>query len=280
MQYLGEFLSHLKIEYKLSPLTIAAYKTDLDGYFTFAQSDWSNISQVNNYLVSLKHKPNTLWRKRAALVRFFKFLWEEDIIQSDLTNQIYRPALPKTLPKALGQSEILAILEAAKHNASTPNGQRIYTLLVLLYYSAMRVTECISITLQNIYQDKILITGKRNKQRWVFLLPEISILLKAYLDIRDIWCNMDNSYLWGIKPKGHVSRQTVGRWLKDIARPLDIEISPHIMRHTQATQLLPHINIIDLAAILGHSSVNTTSKYLKVTPQTLIEQVKKFHPLK
>ena len=278
---LNGFIAHLQIEYNLSQKTIEVYKRDLAQYFHYAEDNWKSLDMINKFLsyVSDNNLKTTVWRKRASLVRFFKFLWEEDLMLENLTKRIYRPPMAEALPKALAQSEISCVIEELQKLTHTETGMRAYVVLCMIYATAMRVSECISIEMRNIHKDKILIVGKRNKQRWIFLTNQIQDLLKDYLLIRIKWCADDNPYLFGVGIKQHILRQTVGKWLQKTSRKFGIQVSPHGLRHTQATQMLGHVNIIDLAAILGHSSVNTTSRYLKVQPKELASKLQSLHPL-
>lgn len=268
---LDGLVAYLKIERGLSQSTINNYISDLEHYLKSTSNPLAP-EEVNKYLMGLDAKPATAWRKRSAIVQLFKFLWEEEVLTEDLTSKFYRPAKPNSLPKALDDS-ISDLLDFFASDTSSV-GLRKHSFIQLLYDSAMRVSECAKIKIKDWHHDKILITGKGNKQRWVFLQNKTLELLLQYMSIRHEWAAPGNQYLWGRGTTKHILRQTVHRWLQEAGNSLGISVSPHVLRHTQATKLLPHMNIVDLAGILGHASINTTSRYLKVNPAGLQERLR------
>lgn len=277
------FIAYLRVEYQSSDLTIAAYLSDLKAYAQYSQSaaaHWDSPDTANNYLVQIasKYKPATLWRKRSAIARFFRFLWEENLITENISNTLHQPPMPDVMPKALTLEQTSTLIEELSRDTS-PEGIRKYASVITMYDTGTRVTECIQIKLSDIHQDRILIKGKRNKERWVFMTGRSQNAIAAYMQIRSKWAHANNEYLFGRGARSAILRQTVGRWIRETSRLLGMHASPHVLRHSQATHLLPHINIIDLAAILGHTNVSTTSRYLNVRPENLRKKITQFHPM-
>jgi site-specific recombinase XerD len=272
------FCDYLATERRVSSKTISAYLSDIKHYFQFApEHDWSTTHALNTYLVGLETECATVWRRRSALIQFCKFLHDEEIITDFNPQKIYKPKLPQKLPKALTKDQIHMLLQHFA-NDQTNGGIRKYAFVAIMYATGSRVSECAQIKLADIHSTKILVTGKRGKSRWVFLNNEAQVALQRYIDVRAQWARVNNPYLWA-SGKGYVLRQTVHKWLKGAGQSLGFEISPHVLRHTQATQLLPHVNIVDLSRILGHASIDTTSIYLRVAPQDLRDTLEHYHPL-
>lgn len=280
--HLDTFSAHLTLERQASPCTISAYLSDVRQYLQFIDSHqipWDSTESANTYLINLQGSNATLWRKRAAIGEFFRFLWQEGALQHDLSIKLHRPPPPVALPKALATSEINQLLQLAAAD-TTLTGVRKHAFIALTYTSALRVSECAKIRLSDISENnKILIQGKGDKYRWAFLSSDTSHTLQQYLAIRAHWAHKNNPYLWGYGMHKHLLRQTVHKWLQSLGGQIGIEVTPHTLRHTQATQMLPYLNIMDLAKILGHADVNVTSRYLRVRPADLAQKIKAKHPL-
>lgn len=279
---LDAFCNYLITERYLSPKTVAAYHCDIKNYLLYAKStdqNWVAETTLNRYLMELPEAQNsTLWRKRSAMLHFFKFLTDERIIEVFNTTSIYKPKRPHTLPKALSTDQVTRLLDVASQD-TTPLGIKKYAFVSTMYFTATRVSECAAIKLSEVEGDRILVTGKRDKSRWVFMTEAARATLNHYMQIRHRWASESNPYLWGCGAQRHVLRQTVHRWLQDLGSKAGVSVSPHTLRHTQATQLLPHVNICDLSRLLGHANIDTTSIYLRVSSQDLRQKLQQFHPL-
>ena len=266
LKLLEKFLYEAQVEKNLSRLTLNAYKSDI---IDFLSNFECSIINANKYLQNIQNL-YTARRKYSSLRQWIKYLYINQIHSKDEITLLYKPKIPQSLPKAIEHSELQSLLN---FKTQTLNDIRKYAFLQIMYATATRVSECINIKLPDIFDTKIKIIGKRRKERWVFLNIIAKNALHNYLSIRKHW-QSNNNYLWGVK-NSKLSRQTINKWLNKFP----IKLTPHVFRHSQATRLLQKINIIDLAKILGHTSINTTSCYLKVKSENLFTELDHFHPL-
>ena len=175
---LGEFLVFLAVEKGASSNTIAAYKNDLQQLADFigsrASSDgWRSLSRsdIQDFILNLKERGYTetsVARKVAAVRSFFAFLAAEGSITANPTEGLSSPRVGKTLPKAISPNEVDELLEQPARR-STPEAKRDRAMLELLYATGMRVTELVSLDMENLNLDPrspfVRCLGKGAKER-------------------------------------------------------------------------------------------------------------------
>ncbi len=186
------FCDYLVTERRASTQTISAYCSDIRHYFQHTSvTAWSSEHAINVYLMELGAESSTVWRRRSALVQLCKFLHDEELIPSFNPQKIYKPRLPQKLPKALTKVQVTAVLQ---HFAADPSalGVKKYAFVTVMYATASRVSECAQIKLADIHNDKILVTGKRGKSRWVFLNDSAQGVLRQYMEVRPQWAQDNN----------------------------------------------------------------------------------------
>ena len=287
------FLSYLKVERHLSPNTLLAYSNDLAGLLDFfvkrnyKKCDEPTTEAVIDYLLILSDKkisPKSRARALASFRAFFRYLFNQKYIESDPTAMIEGPKLVRSLPDILGVDEVDTLL--AQPDLKTSKGIRDKAMLETLYATGLRVTELVSLVLDNINLESgyIRTIGKGRKQRVVPIGDVANQILRNYLDnhrssfIKD---PLEQSVFLTMRGK-KMSRQGFWKLLGDYAKKAGIShkaISPHKLRHSFATHLLEGgADLRVVQAMLGHADITTTQIYTQVSQKRMIGLYKKHHP--
>ena len=279
-----EFLNYIKNK-NYSNYTVNSYSKDLDNFYIYLKQNNTEIKKVNykflrGYLTVLYDKlysKKTIARNISTLKSFFKYLKKENIIESNPMNLIKTPKIDKKLPKFLNYDEIEKILSIP--DTTTFLGKRNALILELLYSTGIRVSELVNIKLNDIdlSEEKILILGKGNKERYVLFGSKAKEKILDYLSEKT-----DNSpYLIVNRYGNKITDRGIRKILDSIIleASLSYKISPHTLRHTFATHMLDSgANIEIVKELLGHESLSTTQIYTHVTSESLKRVYSKTHP--
>lgn len=287
-----EFLNYLLGKKNYSPNTLTAYYSDLKVFLNFLQESKFTLNELNMrhiqlYLGSLKKKgysPFSMARKLSSLRSFFIFLAEEKGYSASFIHLMESPKLPFRLPRVLSLEEIERLLQAPDLNK--PLGFRDRTMLEVLYATGLRVSELVSLRIDNLNLNLglIRVIGKGDRERLV-PLGDIAIqFLEMYLDkIRPLFISHKSKNFLFLNRRGSsLTRQRCWQILKEYAMKAGIDptkISPHVIRHSFATHLLE--GGADLRAIqmmLGHASLLTTQIYTHLDFKKIFENYEKLHP--
>lgn len=294
---IGQFLNFLAVEKNASHNTIAAYRNDLGQFRSFLQASglgdgMGDLTQeqivlyVEHLRDGQKYKDATVARKVAAVKSFYGFLAAEGLIDADPTEQLKSPQVGKTLPRALTVAEVDELLEQpARRN--TPEARRDKAMLELLYATGLRVTELISLDVNDIALESDPVTvrcvGKGERERILPLHQRPVDELRQYIfHVRPkLVRNRRETALFVNRRGERLTRQGFWLILKNYAREakLDKAITPHTLRHTYATHMLsggmPLRNVQDA---LGHASISTTQIYTHLDRDYLQDVHRRFHP--
>jgi integrase/recombinase XerD len=285
------FLEMLAAERGAARNTLAAYQSDLEDFAVHARARGLGPAEagpelVQSYLRGLSaagFSARTAARRLSALRQFFRFLAREGVREDDPTELTESPRLPASLPKALSEEEVEALIAGA---ATLPGkrGPLAVALVELLYVSGLRVSELVALQAGALRADAPLIAvlGKGNKERLVPISTrarEAALAARPAPDPR-----RPSRWLFASRAAGgHITRQAVGIILKEaaIAAGLDPErVSPHVLRHSFATHLLGRgADLRSLQLLLGHADIATTQIYTKVLEERLRKLVEDHHPL-
>ena len=278
------FLNYIKNK-NYSNYTINSYNKDLDNFYVYLKQNNTEIKKVNykflrGYLTVLydkKYSKKTIARNISTLKSFFKYLKKENIIESNPMNLIKTPKLDKKLPKFLNYDDLEKILSIP--DTTTFLGKRNALILELLYSTGVRVSELVNIKLNDIdlSEEKILILGKGNKERYVLFGSKAKEKMLDYLKMR----TDESPYLivnrYGNKITDRGIRKIMDKILLDAS--LSYKISPHTLRHTFATHMLDSGADIEIVReLLGHESLSTTQIYTHVTNESLKRVYDETHP--
>ena len=293
---LGEFLVFLAVEKGASSNTIAAYKNDLQQLADFigsrASNDgWPSLSRsdIQDFILDLKQRGYTetsVARKVAAVRSFFAFLAAEGSITANPTEGLSSPRVGKTLPKAISPNEVDELLEQPARR-STPEAKRDRAMLELLYATGMRVTELVSLDMENLNLDPrspfVRCLGKGAKERSIPIHDHALEALNGYLeDGRPMMVrNHDEPALFVNRRGERLTRQGFWLILKGYAKSANLGagVTPHTLRHSFATHMLRGgMPLRNVQEMLGHANISTTQVYTHLTSDHLREVYERAHP--
>ena len=287
------YIRHLTIERGVAKNTVAAYRRDLVRYLEYLESKGiSNIDQISELtvigfaeqLVSIGGlAPTSVARILAAIRGLHKYWLLENLTNKDPSAEVKPPKAPRRLPKALTVSQVESLLNAV--SVADPIGVRDRAILELLYATGARITEIVSLDLDDLVDPTLLrVLGKGSKERLVPVGRYAQAALQAYLvRTRPLLAlnGKGTPALFLNQRGGRLSRQSAWQIIHDASElaKLPGEISPHTLRHSFATHLLEGgADVRVVQELLGHSSVTTTQIYTMVTVDALREIYATAHP--
>ena len=157
-------------------------------------------------------------------------------------------------------------------DAATRKGKRERAMMYLLFGTGVRLEEAVNLKLENIREDTIIVTGKGQKSREIYLPPESKESILAYIAVRD---PTDREYLFTTQ-KRHMSYDFFRKKMQDCADIAGVKFHPHMARHTYAMELLEGgMDIIYVSKLLGHEDLETTAKYTHPSQLTAIEKARR-----
>lgn len=204
-------------------------------------------------------------RKLSAIKSFYKYLTvrTKQLTENPVADLEY-PKLRKSLPKYLTLEQSAALLQAV----SGPNEKRDYAILMLFLNCGIRRSELVGLNLTDVYEDRIRVVGKGNKERIVYFGTPCRKAIDAYLPERNKKVLTDNRALFGSRDNNRISVTAVHRLVKKhlLAAGLDAtQLSAHKLRHTAATMMLSGgVDVKTVQEVLGHENLNTTQIYTHI----------------
>ncbi|WP_434650076.1 site-specific tyrosine recombinase XerD [Pseudomonas sp. D1-2] len=288
---IDQFLDALWLEKGLSDNTRGAYRSDLALFNGWLQEQNLELIYAGRELIldhlawrlEQKYKPRSTARFLSGLRGFYRYLLREKVIAVDPTLRVEMPQLGRPLPKSLSETDVEALLAAP--DLSDPIGQRDRAMLEVLYACGLRVTELISLTLEqvNLRQGVLRVMGKGSKERLVPMGEEAIVWVERYMrDARhDLLGGRPSDVLFPSLRGEQMTRQTFWHRIKHQAKVAGINksLSPHTLRHAFATHLLNHgadLRVVQM--LLGHSDLSTTQIYTHVARARLQDLHAKHHP--
>ncbi len=280
---LDSFLNYLRNNKSSSDNTVVNYAVDLAQFADFAETqglapETVTTASIRAFMRSLSgfgYASSSIARKLSAVKAFELYLLEKRLIPNDPAAAVRSPRLPERLPRALSREGMARLIEEAWKIEPTPrNG----ALIEVMYGCGLRVAEVVSLEWANVdlAERWLKVLGKGDKER---LVPFGRYAREALTEWRAL-CPADCRYVFSGKGRGHITIRTVHRLVVKAARNAGLEnVSPHSIRHSFATHMLEGgatLNV--LQELLGHESLLTTQKYLKVTPGHLRESYMAAHP--
>lgn len=209
--------------------------------------------------------PTARARKLSALKSFYKYLTvrTKQLVENPVADLEY-PKLRKSLPKYLTLEQSAALLRAV----SGQNEKRDYAILMLFLNCGIRRSELVGLNLTDVYEDRIRVVGKGNKERFVYFGTACRKAIDAYLIVRQKLVLSDNRALFGSRNGNRVSVDAVHRLVKKalLQAGLDAtQFSAHKLRHTAATMMLSGgVDVKTVQEVLGHENLNTTQIYTHI----------------
>ena len=204
-------------------------------------------------------------RKLSALKSFYKYLTlRTKLLSENPVADMEYPKLRKSLPKYLNLEQSSALLKAV----SGTNEKRDYAILMLFLNCGIRRSELVGLNLTDVYEDRIRVVGKGNKERIVYFGSACRKAIDAYLPQRNKKVLTDNRALFGSRDGNRISVSAVHRLVKKafLQAGLDAtQFSAHKLRHTAATMMLSGgVDVKTVQEVLGHENLNTTQIYTHI----------------
>lgn len=287
-----QFLDAMWMERGLSENTLLSYRNDLTKLLQWMSGlhyrlDFISLSGLQDYqswLVDQDYKQTSRARMLSAIRRLFQYLHREKVRADDPSALLISPKLPKRLPKDLSEEQVEALLMA--QNTDDPLELRDKAMLELLYATGLRVTELVSLTMENISlrQGVVRVIGKGGKERLVPMGENAIEWIEIFLRQGRLALlgEQTSDVVFPSKRAKQMTRQTFWHRIKHYAviAGIDVEqLSPHVLRHAFATHLLNYgadLRVVQM--LLGHSDLSTTQIYTHVATERLKQLHSEHHP--
>ena len=285
-----KFLEFIEKDKKLSSNTLESYQRDIyqfkdyidENKIDYIKIEGSQIVEYLDYLAKINKKPSTISRHLASIRLFYQYLLRDKNVKEDPTKGIQSPKIEKKAPSVLSSQEVSLLLEQ-------PSGEDLKSLrdkamLEVAYATGMRVTEIISLNIENVDLNAGSVTCKNENKQRIIPLGKLSLkALNEYITkarpnlIRDekeqaLFVNINGRRLtrqgfWKIikfyKEQAHISKDN----------------TPHVLRHSFATHLLQNgADLKSIQAMLGHSDISSTQVYMQFQDDNLKNVYQKAHP--
>ncbi len=294
--FLKQFVMQKKIIENRSDLTVNEYCLDLCNFFKYLYAKKNNLNETDvdihslsmSFVTSIKsediydymlhialdraNQAAARARKLVSIRSFYSFLKREKIIQENPAADIASPTVKQALPKYLSLEESKRFLDAIMCDTESENRTRDYAMMVLFLNCGMRLSELVGINLSHIdlKEKKLVVTGKGNKQRTVYINDMCVDALEKYLKIRREKRCKDHDALFISRNYKRISNKTVQWTVKKYLTLAGLGgrgLSTHKLRHTAATLMYStgQVDIRVLKDILGHEQLNTTQIYTHIS---------------
>ena len=300
-QQIDAFMGYMTEVRGASPHTAEAYAHDVVQFCDFlarlwgeekayalAEVDYPTIRRYLAHLNRMEYAHSTIGRKVTALRALYRYLVDDGQIDHNPAAEAALPKQRHRLPEILYEYELEQLLVAPDDNK--PAGQRDRVILELLYASGMRVSELVSVDVDDIDMDQrqIRVIGKGNRERLVFFGKPAEAALRRYIEAdRKLLLQKreggeeEPALLlnpWGRRLTVRSVQNIVHKYVLETAASANI--SPHSLRHSFATHLLDRgADLRSIQELLGHKNLGTTGIYTHVTTQRLKEAYQSAHPL-
>jgi tyrosine recombinase xerC len=302
--YIDKFLYYEEVVIGKSYNTIKSYKKDIMQFIDYLNEyeeikDFEKVETMtfrsfiaylnsgdkenskNNIQKSVSKR--SINRKISALRTFFKYLQEKKIVKTNKVAYITMPKFEKELPNVLNKEDINKLRDAV--NTEKITGIRDRLIIELLYSSGIRASELIDLNeyMVNIEEREIRVIGKGNKERITFFSENTKKWLEKYIEEKKRkYSNYTKDTIFTNSRGEKLTTRSLRRLIADYAKKagLQKEVTPHVFRHTFATELLNNgVDIRYLQELLGHSSISTTQVYTHVSKAFLKDVYMNTHPL-
>ena len=284
------FLDFIENDKKVSQNTLQSYRRDIMQYSAYIEDNKINYLKIDEngirdylkYMNDIGKKSSTISRSLASIRSFYQYLLRVKKIKKDPTEGIQSPKIEKRVPSVLTSQEVELLLEQPKN--VDLKGIRDKAMLEFAYATGMKVTEIISLNLEDVNLEEGYVVCKGRERTRNIPLGSLSIkALKDYIEnSRNILIKDENVKALFVNTNGQrLTRQGFWKIVKYYKEQAHIskDITPHILRHSFATHLLQ--NGADLKAIqtmLGHSDISSTQIYMQFQDATIQNIYKKAHP--
>lgn len=284
------FFDFLENEKKASNNTLQSYKRDIkqyENYLEQKQKQYNEITtkEIKEYIENLKEigkKPSTISRNIASIRSFYQYEVKNKKMKEDPTEGIQSPKVEKRVPSILTSNEVSLLLEQPK--GTDLKGIRDKAMLEFAYATGMRVTEIISLNVEDVNIENGYVVCKNGSKQRTIPLGNIALkALKEYMgSARNVLIKKDDTKALFVNINGsRLTRQGFWKIIKYYKEQAHIskDITPHVLRHSFATHLLQNgADLKSIQAMLGHSDILSTQVYMQFQDDSLKDIYRKAHP--
>ncbi len=288
---ISHFLDYLLLEKKYSRHTVKAYEDDLRSFKEFIQEEFDqenivliNYPQIRNWIVVLVNSGlanRSVNRKISSLKAYYKYLVKTKQLEVTPLSGHKALKVKKQIQIPFSEEEVAEVLSVIEPDSF--KNSRDLAIVTMLYSTGMRRSELIGLKLRDVDLEGglIKVLGKRNKERFIPLLPELGRQLGVYLDFRAALVGDNISELFLTEKGDKIYETLVYRIINNYFSEASSKLkkSPHILRHSFATHLLSHgANLNSVKELLGHSSLASTQVYTHSNIAELSKVYRNSHP--
>lgn len=290
---IDKFYSFLVAEKRLAANTVEAYGRDIIKFVGFIEQDnfkKNIIACTHTDLVMFLHAQKndglcarSLARLVSSVKAFYNFMVADGLLDHNPLESLETPRIRGKLPEVLSQDEVKALITAP--DTETTLGMRDRTLFEILYATGLRVSELVSLRLENINVQAgfLIVIGKGSKERVIPVGEEALTWIRRYVsDARArLLGGIASSRLFVNRQGRALSRQGFWKIVKKYCLQAGIKrrISPHTLRHSFATHLLEGgADLRSIQMMLGHADISTTQVYTHIASDSLKKLHERYHP--
>lgn len=287
---INAYLEHLATEQRRSPNTVTTYRTVFEDFARFLENQGINrveeitaheVREWQAFHAENGDATNTILKRLTSLRSWFTYMRRQKWVKTDVMAKISNPKRPRSLPIFFREKEVEKIYNADLFSDDL-EGERDKLLLRILYETGVRRSEAVGLTEASVDLSNlsIKVRGKRDKERIIPIEEELAQSIRTYLDHKHQLPEYDLSLFVNVDGKA-INYNKVYAIVKKYMSLLSNadRISPHIFRHTFATQMLNEgASINAIKELLGHASITTTEVYTHVTREYLKDVYKHAHP--
>ena len=284
------FLEFLEKDKKVSENTLQSYRRDIvyfDKYLEANRMNYTKLKEedIKKYLDHLQEvgkKSSTISRNLASIRSFYQYLIRNRKVKQDPTSNIQSPKVEKKAPSVLTAQEVELLLDQPKD--VDLKGIRDKAMLEFAYATGMRVTEIISLNVENVNLEDGYVVCKTGSKERTIPLGKLSLkALKEYIeDERPVLIRDEKEQALFVNINGQrLTRQGFWKIVKFYKEQAHItkEITPHVLRHSFATHLLQNgADLKSIQTMLGHSDISSTQVYMQFQDDSLKNIYKQAHP--
>ena len=284
------FLDFLKIEKKMSENTLQSYLRDIlqfqkylnENKLNYAKLDKEDIKEYLHHLQVIGKKTSSISRSLASIRSFYQFEIRNKKVKINPTENVQAPKVEKHAPNILSSQEIELLLNQPKD--VDLKGTRDKAMLEFAYATGMRVTEIISLNIEDINLESASVICKSETKQRTIPLGSLSLkALKEYIDeARPILVKDENEKALFVNINGRrLTRQGFWKIIKYYKEQAHItkDITPHVLRHSFATHLLQNgADLKSIQTMLGHSDISSTQVYMQFQDDSIKNIYRKAHP--
>ncbi|MGN0186246.1 MAG: tyrosine-type recombinase/integrase [Paludibacteraceae bacterium] len=289
---INSFLQYLQYEKNYSSYTVLSYRNDINAFVTFLQQSapqtdivHADTEQIRLWLMQQREQrktATTVNRKLAALRAFYRFLLQQNVITCNPTSKITTAKTPKKVPTFFREKDMNQLLDISQKN-TTFEACRDQAILETFYQTGIRLSELLNIKDIDVDFDRqtLRVFGKRRKERVVPFGDGLAQILLQYIAVRNAEIETNTPYLYILRSGKQMYAAAVYRIVHRIMTQISTQqkCSPHVLRHTFATDMLNNgADINAVKKLLGHANLAATQIYTHTTFEQIHNIYMQAHP--